>query len=55
MEVETRQFALEALAGSRKEIQAARRKDVIEVLMRYNLLNWRGDMSTNLQRQVWTN
>jgi transposase InsO family protein len=55
MEVETRRVELEARAGSRKEIQAARRKAVIEVLMRYNLLNWRGDVSTNLQRQVWTN
>jgi transposase InsO family protein len=55
MEVETRQVELEARAGSRKEIQAARRKAVIEVLMRYNLLNWRGDVSTNYQRQVRTN
>jgi transposase InsO family protein len=55
MEVETRQVELEARAGSRKEIRAARRNAVIEVLMRYNLLNWRGDVSTNLQRQVWTN
>jgi hypothetical protein len=55
MEVQTRQITLEALAGSRKEIQAARRKAVIEVLMRYNLLNWRGDMSTNYRRQVRTN
>jgi len=55
MEVQTRQVTLEALAGSRKEIQAARRKAVIEVLMRYNLLNWRGDMSTNYRRQVRTN
>ncbi len=54
MEVETRQVELEALAGSRKEVQAARRKAVIEVLMRYNLLNWRGDVSTNYQRQVRT-
>jgi transposase InsO family protein len=55
IKVETRRIELEALAGSRKEIQAARRKAVTEVLMRYNLLNWRGDMSTNLQRHVWTN
>jgi hypothetical protein len=54
MDVQTRQFALEAPAGSGKEIQAARRIAVIEVLMRYNLLNGRGDMSTNLQHQVWT-
>ena len=54
MEVETRQVELEAQAGSRKEVQAAGRRAVIEVLSRYNLLNWRGDMSTNLQRQVGT-
>jgi transposase InsO family protein len=39
IKVETRRIELEALAGSRKEIQAARRKAVTEVLMRYNLLN----------------
>ena len=55
MKVETRQVELEALAGSRKEVQAAGRRAVIEVLMRYNLLNWRGDVSTNLKPQVWTN
>jgi hypothetical protein len=55
VEVETRQIELEALAGSRKEIQAARRKAVIEVLMRYNLLNWRGDVSTNYLCKVRTN
>jgi len=54
MEVETRQIELEAKAGSRKEVQAARRRAVIEVLSPYNLLKWRGDMSTNLQRQVGT-
>lgn len=55
MEVETRQIELEAQAGSRKEIQAAKRKAVVEVLMRYNLLNWEGGMSTNYQRQCGTN
>ena len=55
MEVETKQVELEALAGSRKEIQAARRKAVIEVLMRYNLLIWRGNVSTNYRRKVRTN
>jgi transposase InsO family protein len=54
MELETRQIELEAMAGSRKEIKAARRKAVIEILSRYKLLNWRGDMSTNLLRHVWT-
>ena len=54
MDVATRQVELEAKAGSRKEVQAARRRAVIEILSRYKLLNWRGDMSTNLQRQVGT-
>jgi len=55
MEVETRRLELEARAGSRKEIQAARRRTVIEVLSRYKLLNWRGDVSTNYRRQMRTN
>jgi transposase InsO family protein len=55
MEVDTRRVELEARAGSRREIRAARRRAVTEVLSRYNLLNWRGDMATNLQRQAWTN
>jgi transposase InsO family protein len=55
MEVETRRLELEARAGSRKEIQAARRRAVIEVLSRYKLLNWRGDVSTNYRRQMRTN
>jgi len=55
MEVETRRLELEARAGSRKEIHAARRRAVIEVLSRYKLLNWRGDVSTNYRRQVRTN
>ena len=51
MEVETRQLELETKAGSRHEIQAARRKAVIEVLSRYGLLNWRGDVSTYFRTQ----
>ena len=54
MEVATKQVGLEAKAGSRKEVQAARRRAVIEVLSRYKLLNWRGDMSTDLMRQMET-
>ena len=55
MSVLTLQSELEAQAGSRREFQAARRKAVIEVLMRYNLLNWGGGVSTNHQRLCVTN
>ncbi len=55
MEVETRQLELEAHAGSLTEIQAARRKAVIEVLSRYGLLIWRGNVSTYLRTQSGTN
>lgn len=54
-EVETRQIELEAQAGSRREIQAARRKAVIEVLSRYKLINWWGDVSTYSKRNSGTN
>jgi len=52
--VETRQIQLEAQAGSRREIQAARRRAVIEVLSSYKLIKWRGGVSTNLKRQAGT-
>jgi len=54
MEVETRQMELEAQAGSRREVQAARRKAVIEVLSRYKLIKWRGDVSSNSKRKSGT-
>lgn len=54
LEVETRQLELEAKAGSRREIQAARRQAVIEILSRYGLLKWRGDVSTNFRAQNGT-
>lgn len=53
-EVETRQMELEAQAGSRREVQAARRRAVIEVLSRYKLIKWRGDVSTNSKRKSGT-
>ena len=53
-EVKTKQIQLEVQAGSRREIQAARRRAVIEVLSRYKLINWRGDVSTNFKRQSGT-
>lgn len=55
MAVLTLQAELEARAGSRREFQAARRRAVIEVLMRYNLLQWGGGVSTNYQRLCETN
>jgi len=55
IEVETRQLELEAKAGSCKEIQAARRKAVIEVLSHYGLLIWGGNVSTYLRAQSGTN
>ena len=54
MEVETRQMELESQAGSRREVQAARRRAVIEVLSRYKLIKWRGDVSTNSKRKSGT-
>ena len=54
MEVETRQLELEAQAGSRREIHAARRTAVLEVLSRYGLLKWRGDVSTYFRTQNGT-
>jgi hypothetical protein len=51
----TRGKTLEAHAESRNEIQAARRKAVIEVLLRYGLLIWRGNVSTYLRIQSGTN
>ena len=53
-EVETRQRELEAQAGSRREMQAARRRAVIEVLSRYKLIKWRGDVSSNSKRKSGT-
>jgi transposase InsO family protein len=55
MEVETRQIELEAQAGSRREIHAARRRAVIDVLSRYKLINWRGGVSTNFKTKSGTN
>jgi transposase InsO family protein len=50
----THQTELEAQAGSRRAFQAARRMAVIWVLMRYNLLNWGGGVSTDYQRKCGT-
>jgi hypothetical protein len=54
MEVETRRLKLEAEAGTRTEKSAARRRAVIQVLSGYNLINWRGDVSTYFRNQTGT-
>ena len=53
--VEMRQKELESNAGSRTEIAAARRRAVMEVLSRYGLLVWKGDVSTDFQTRTGTN
>lgn len=55
MEIETLQAELVAKAGSRKEVESARRKAVITVLSRYNLINWKGNVSTNSNCKSMTN
>ena len=55
LEVETRQRELEAQAGSRTEIAAARRRAVMEVLSRYGLLIWKTGMSTDCNARTGTN
>lgn len=55
MEVETRQRELEADAGTRAELAAARRRAVTEVLSRHRLLKWKGDASTDSRAQIATN
>lgn len=54
-DVETRQKELESQAGSRVEIASARRRAVMEVLSRYGLLNWTGDVSTDFQTRTGAN
>ena len=54
MEVLTRQLELEQNATSEWQKKAARRKAVEEVLLDYDLLNWKGDMPTNSCAQSWT-
>ena len=55
MEVETRQLELEADAGTRAEMAAARRRAVTEVLSKYKLLMWKGCVSTDSQTETGTN
>lgn len=55
MEVDALQAELIAKAGSRKEAESARRKAVITILSRYNLINWKGNVSTNSNCKLVTN
>ena len=54
MHVETVALELAAHAGSRKEVENARRKAVIAVLSKYGLLKWKGNVSTNSQSKMMT-
>jgi transposase InsO family protein len=55
MEIDTLQAELIAKAGSRKEVESTRRKAVIAILSRYNLINWKGNVSTNYNCKLVTN
>ena len=55
MEVENLQAVLIAKAGSRKEVESARRRAVIAVLSNYKLINWKGNVSTNYNCKLVTN
>jgi transposase InsO family protein len=54
MHVETITPEFTAQAGSRKEVENARRKAVIEVLSKYGLLKWKGNVSTNSRSKMVT-
>jgi transposase InsO family protein len=55
MHVETVALELGAQAGSRKEVENARRKAVIALLSKYGLLKWKGNVSTISQSNIVTN
>ena len=55
IEVESLEAELVAKAGSRKEVESARRRAVITVLSNYRLINWKGNVSTNLNSKSVTN
>ncbi len=54
MEVKTRQIELEPNEPTKQESRDARRKAVTEVLSRYGLLIWRGDVSTDSRTNTVT-
>jgi hypothetical protein len=53
--VQTRQIELEEKARNRRELQAARRRAIEEVLLHYDLMKWKGDASTYLNAKRATN
>lgn len=55
IEVDTQQAEFIANAGSRKEVESARRKAVITVLSRFNLIDWKGNVSTKSNSKSMTN
>jgi hypothetical protein len=55
LEVEAKQRELEADAGSRTEIAAARRRAVVEILSKHGLLAWTTDVSTDSAARTGTN
>lgn len=55
IQVETLALELVSEAGSRKEVEHARRKAVIAVLSKYGLFKWKGNVSTNSQSKMATN
>ena len=54
-EVDSLQAEIKAQAGSRKEVENARRNAIIAVLSRYNLIQWKGETSTNSFWKMVTN
>jgi hypothetical protein len=54
-EVDSLQAEIKAQAGSRKEVENARRNAIIALLSRYNLIQWKGEVSTNSFRKMVIN
>jgi len=54
IKIQTRTIELERFAKDRKEKQNARRRATMEVLSEYNLLVWKGGVSTHLQPKTGT-
>jgi transposase InsO family protein len=54
-EIDSLQAEILTQAGSRKEVENARRKAIIAVLSRYNLIEWKGNVSTYSFGKMVTN
>jgi hypothetical protein len=52
--VQTKQLELEEKAVDRKEKEAARRRAVEQVLLHYDLIKWKGNVSANLKAKTAT-